>query len=42
MKADSLFYEIKTDGVYGDFHQDKHLFDLSNYPKDSKFFDSEE
>ena len=42
IKTDSLFNEIKTDDVYEDFHKDKHFFDLRNYPKDSKFFDSEE
>ena len=31
----SLTYEIKSD-VYEDFYKDKHLLDLSNYPKDSK------
>ena len=36
---DSLTYEIKSD-VYEDFFKHKHLFDLSNYPKDSKFFDT--
>ena len=35
----SLVYEIKTGDVYEDSHKDKHLLDLSNYPKDSKFFD---
>ena len=29
----SLTYEIKSEDVYED------LFDFSNYPKDSKFFD---
>ena len=33
--TDSLTHEIKSE----DFYKDKHLFDLSNYPKDSKFFD---
>ena len=37
--TDSLVYEIKTNGAYNGFYKDKHLFDLSNYPKDSKFFD---
>ena len=35
--TDSLTYETKSD-VYKDFYKDKHLFDLSNYPKDSEFF----
>ena len=34
---DSLVYEVKTDDVYEDFYKDKHLFDLSIYPKDSTF-----
>ena len=38
--TDSLFYEIKTEeDVYKDFYKDKDLFDFSNYPKDSKFYD---
>ena len=35
----SLTYEIKSEDVYEEFFEHKHLFDLSNYPKDSKFFD---
>ena len=38
--TDSLTYEIKSKDVYEEFFKYKHLFDLSNYPKDSKFFDS--
>ena len=30
---------MKTGDIYEDFYKDKHLFDVSNYPKDSKFFD---
>ena len=37
--TDSLTYEIKPEDVYEEFFKHKHLFDLSNYPKDSKFFD---
>ena len=37
--TDSLTYEIKSEDVYEEFFKHKHLFDLSNYPKDSKFFD---
>ena len=37
--TDSLVYEIKTEDVYEDFYQDKSLFDFSDYPLDSKFFD---
>ena len=37
--TDSFTYEIKSEDVYEEFFRRKHLFDLSNYPKDSKFFD---
>ena len=37
--ADSLVYEIKTEDVHEGFYQDKYLFDFSEYPLDSKFFD---
>ena len=37
--AHSLAYEIKSENVYEEFFQWKNLFDFSNYPKDSKFFD---
>ena len=37
--ADSLVYEIKTEDVHEDFYLDKNLFDFSDYPLDSKFFD---
>ena len=37
--TDSLTYEIKSEDVYGEFYKNRNLFDLSNYPKDSKFFD---
>ena len=33
--TDSLDYEIKTEDVY----EDKNLFDFSDYPLNSKFFD---
>ena len=36
---DSLAYEIKSENVYKEFSKWKILFDFSNYPKDSKFFD---
>ena len=35
----SLTYEIKLENVYEEFSKTKNLFDLSNYPKDWKFFD---
>ena len=37
--TDSLVYEIKTEDVHEDFYKDKNLFDFSNYPLRSKFFD---
>ena len=37
--TDSLVYDIKTKDVYEDFYLDKDLFDLSDYPLHSKFFD---
>ena len=35
----SLAYEIRSEVVYEESFKPEHLFDLSNYPKDSKFFD---
>ena len=35
----SLVYEIKKGDFYEDFYKDKNLFDFSDYPQDSKFFD---
>ena len=35
----SLVYEIKSEYVYEDFYQEKNLFEFSDYPLDSKFFD---
>ena len=32
-------FTIKLEDVYEEFFKHKHLFDFSNYPKDSKFFD---
>ena len=37
--TDSLTCEIKSEDVYEEFFKHKDLFDFSNYPKDSKFFD---
>ena len=37
--TDSLTYEIKSEDVYEELFKWKYLFDFSNYPKDSKFFD---
>ena len=38
--TDSLIYEIKSEDVYEEFFKRKHLFDFSNYPKNSKFFNA--
>ena len=38
--TDSLTYEIEADNVYQDFWKDKHLFDNSDYSKNSPFFDT--
>ena len=35
----TLVYEIKTEDVHEDFYEDKNLFDFSDYPLNSKFFD---
>ena len=37
--TDRLAYEIKSADVYEEFFKHKHLFDFSNFPKESKFFD---
>ena len=37
--TDRFTYEIKSEDVYEEFFKHKHLFDFSNYPEDSKFFD---
>ena len=38
--TDRLVYEIKTEDIYEDFCQDKNLFNFSDYPLNSKTFDS--
>ena len=38
--TDSLTYEIEADDVYQDFWKDKHLFDNSDYPKNSPFYNN--
>ena len=35
--TDSLTYEIESNDVYEDLWKDKHLFDNSDYPKESKY-----
>ena len=37
--TDSLVYEIETKDVCEDFYKDKYLFEFSDYPQDSNFFD---
>ena len=37
--TDSLTYEIKSSNIYDEFYKHKDLFDFSNYPKDSNFYD---
>ena len=37
--TDSLVYKIKAEDVPEDFSEDKSLFDFSDYPQDSIFFD---
>ena len=37
--TESLVYEIKTQDVYEDFYQKENLFDFSDFPLDSKYFD---
>ena len=36
---DSLTYKVKAEDIYEIFYKCKDLFDFSNYPKDSKFYD---
>ena len=38
--TDSLMYKIEAENVYEDFRKDEELFDFSNYPKDSKYFNN--
>ena len=35
----SLVYGMETSYVYGNFYGDKDLFDFSDYPQNSTFFD---
>ena len=37
--TDSLTHEIKSEDIYEEFFKHKDMFDFSNYPEDSKFFD---
>ena len=36
--TESIVYEIETEDIYGDFYEDKNLFDVIDYPQDSNFF----
>ena len=36
--TDSLVYEIKGKNVYENCYSDRHLFDFSDYPLDSKYY----
>ena len=38
--TDSLTYHIKTKDMYKDFWENKDMFDFSDYPKDSKYYDA--
>ena len=37
--TDSLTYEVKSDDLYEELFKNKHLFDFSKFPRDSKFSD---
>ena len=37
--TDNLVHKIETDDAYEDFHENKNLFDFSDYPQDWNFFD---
>ena len=39
--TNSLTYEIKSDDVYEEFFERKHLLDFTNISNDSKFYDSQ-
>ena len=39
--TDSLTYETKSKDGYEEFSKRKHLFDFTNFSKDSKFYDSQ-
>ena len=38
--TDSLLYGIQTETFHENFFKDKELFDFSNYPKDSKYYNN--
>lgn len=37
--TDNLVYEFERNDVFEDFYEDNYLFDFSDYPQHSKFFD---
>lgn len=37
--TDSLYYEIQAEDIYKDFYQHKELFDFSDYPTSSPYYD---
>ena len=39
--TDSLTYETKLEDVYEEIFKRKHLFDFSNFSKDSRFYDNQ-
>ena len=38
--TDSHMYKIKAENIYEALYKDKELFDFSNYPKDSKYYNN--
>ena len=40
IEYDSLMYKIEPENIFEDFWKDKDLFDFSNYPKDSKYYNN--
>ena len=36
-----LLFTVQSEDNYEEFFKHKHLFDFSNFPKDLKFYDSE-
>ena len=39
--TDSFMHKIEVENVYEDFYKNKELFDFSNNPKDSKYYNNE-
>ena len=38
--TDSFIYKIEAENVYEDLHKDKELFNFSNYPIDSTYYNN--